>query len=159
MREPAAGQKAGQAPSSRVRPLTRSASRTRPLPPGEVLRACRSRDAQRLRQALKAFGGLVEGVGHLAFEAKIAELRGSFGEIGDMRLHVMAALTFVDELAETKRRLAVAEEELAAVRGPADDASSAGLETQMADALNKTAERLERLAKTLSVPAPAGAVA
>ena len=89
--------------------------------------------------------------------SKIAEMRGSFGEIGDMRLHVMAAITFVDELAETKKRLAAAEEELAAVRGPADDESSAGLEGQMADALNKTAERLERLAKTLSVPAPAGA--
>ena len=33
------------------------------------LRPCRCRDAQRLRQALKAFGGLVEGVGHLGFEA------------------------------------------------------------------------------------------
>ena len=55
----------------------------------------------------------LEGVA-AAFEAKIAELRGSFGEIGDMRLHVMAALTFVDELAETKKRLAAAEEELAA---------------------------------------------
>ena len=97
----------------------------------------------------------LEGVA-AAFEAKIAELRGSFGEIGDMRLHVMAALTFVDELAETKKRLAATEEELAALRGPADDEPSAGLETQMADALNKTAERLERLAKTLSVPAPAG---
>ena len=97
----------------------------------------------------------LEGVA-AAFEAKIAELRGSFGEIGDMRLHVMAALTFVDELAETKKRLAAAEEELAALPGPADDEPSAGLEGQMADALNKTAERLERLAKTLSVPAPAG---
>ena len=58
----------------------------------------------------------LEGVA-AAFEAKIAELRGSFGEIGDMRLHVMAALTFVDELAETKKRLAAAEEELAALRG------------------------------------------
>ena len=88
-------------------------------------------------------------------DERINHLRGSFGEIGDMRLHVMAALTFVDELAETKKRLAAAEEELAALPGPADDEPSAGLEGQMADALNKTAERLERLAKTLSVPAPA----
>ena len=33
-----------------------------------------------------------------AFEAKIAEMRGTFGEIGDMRLHVMAAITLADEL-------------------------------------------------------------
>ena len=92
-----------------------------------------------------------------SFDRRVEEMRSAFGEIGDMRLHVMAALTFVDELAETKKRLAAAEEELAALRGPADDEPSAGLEGQMADALNKTAERLERLAKTLSVPAPAGA--
>ncbi|HEX8666640.1 MAG TPA: cell division protein ZapA, partial [Beijerinckiaceae bacterium] len=34
-----------------------------------------------------------------AYDAKITELRGAFGEIGDMRLHVMAALTYADELA------------------------------------------------------------
>ena len=32
-------------------------------------------------------------------------LRGSFGEIGDQRLTVMAAVTVMDDLAETQRRL------------------------------------------------------
>ncbi len=40
-----------------------------------------------------------------AFDGRIEELRGAFGEIGDMRLHVMAALTVADELDETKARL------------------------------------------------------
>ena len=96
----------------------------------------------------------LEGVA-AAFESKIGELRGSFGEIGDMRLHVMAALTFVDELAESKRRVAALEEELAALRRLAStgDERTEALEAQMADALNRTAERIERLAKTLNVPA------
>ena len=92
-----------------------------------------------------------------AYDAKITELRGTFGEIGDMRLHVMAALTYADELAERRRRVAALEEELVALRklASADDERTQVLETQMADALNKTAERIERLAKTLTVPAGA----
>ena len=93
----------------------------------------------------------LEGVA-AAFEAKIAELRGSFGEIGDMRLHVMAALTFVDELAETKKRLAAAEEELAACAGPPTTSSSAGLETRWPTP--STRRRTPRApAKTASAPA------
>ena len=38
------------------------------------------------------------------FDARIAELHENFGEIGDMRLHVMAALTFLDEHDEAKKR-------------------------------------------------------
>lgn len=40
-----------------------------------------------------------------AVDAKIGELRGSFGEIGDQRITVMTALTFADELSEARRRL------------------------------------------------------
>jgi cell division protein ZapA len=100
----------------------------------------------------------LEGVA-AAFEAKIAELRGSFGEIGDMRLHVMAALTLADELAETKRRLGGIDEEIAILRelASAGGEHSEVLEAQMAEALMRTAERIERLVKTLSVPAAAQA--
>ena len=93
------------------------------------------------------------------YDAKIAELRGSFGEIGDMRLHVMAALTLADELAEAKKRLAMLEEETTALRklASAGDERSQLFETQTAEALNRTAERIERLVKTLGVPAGANA--
>ena len=40
---------------------------------------------------------------------KIDELRDSFGEIGDMRLAVMAGITVADELNEAQRRLQEAE--------------------------------------------------
>ena len=94
-----------------------------------------------------------------AYDSKITELRGSFGEIGDMRLHVMAALTLADELAETKRRLGGIDEEIAILRelASAGGEHSEVLEAQMAEALMRTAERIERLVKTLSVPAAAQA--
>jgi cell division protein ZapA len=49
-------------------------------------------------------------------DARIATLRQKFGEIGDTRLTVMAALTVADELAEATRRLRRMEEEVAAMQ-------------------------------------------
>lgn len=43
-------------------------------------------------------------------------LRGSFGEIGDQRLTVMAAVTVMDELSETQRRLKSLEAENRSLR-------------------------------------------
>jgi cell division protein ZapA len=98
----------------------------------------------------------LEGLAAL-YDGKIQEMRGSFGEIGDMRLHVMAALTLADELAETRRRMAALEQEMAALRtlAAAGGERSQALEAQLAETLVKTAERIERLAKTLSVSAQA----
>ncbi len=42
-------------------------------------------------------------------EAKIEELRGAFGEIGEQRIVVMAALTMADELFAARERIAVLE--------------------------------------------------
>ena len=38
-------------------------------------------------------------------ESRVTSLRGKFGEIGDQRLTVMAALTIADELADSERRV------------------------------------------------------
>ena len=38
----------------------------------------------------------------LAYDEQIGEMRKNFGEIGDMRLHVMAALTFADQISELR---------------------------------------------------------
>jgi cell division protein ZapA len=86
------------------------------------------------------------------YDGKIEEMRGAFGEIGDMRLHVMAALTVADELDETKERLAALESEAASLRErvEAGEARAEASEIAIADALTKTAERIERLAKTLN---------
>jgi cell division protein ZapA len=93
------------------------------------------------------------------FDGKIDELRGAFGEIGDMRLHVMAALTIADELHETKERLERLESEFAAVkqRLEAGEQRAQASEVYVTETLTRTAERIERLAKTLNPPAPAQA--
>lgn len=98
--------------------------------------------------------------GHLealaaSFDAKIKELRGSFGEIGDMRLHVMASLTMADELLETKRRIGTLETEISALKAVASAEAnrSESTDRQVADALNRTAERIERIAQRMASPA------
>ena len=89
-----------------------------------------------------------------AFDGKIQELRGSFGEIGDMRLHVMAALTMADDLLETRRRVGALESEISALRSMvnAQTGRSEAAERQLADALAHTAERIERVADGLAEP-------
>jgi len=81
----------------------------------------------------------------------IAELRQSFGEIGDQRLTVMAAITMGDDLAEAHRRIRRLEAELAAV----NDTKAAVIsryeesEASVARAVEQAADRLEGLAQKL----------
>lgn len=84
-------------------------------------------------------------------DARIADLRQSFGEIGDMRLHVMAALMIADELAEAKARLAQAESEKAALLNAAGagDAAIAAAEQRVSEAIGRAAERIQRVAQAL----------
>jgi cell division protein ZapA len=89
-------------------------------------------------------------------DRRVAELRGSFGEIGDMRLAVMAALTVSDELAEARRRIQALEAELDGAREDrsALDARMATAEGEAARMLVRAAERIERLSRDLAQPAP-----
>lgn len=85
-------------------------------------------------------------------DGKIDEMRQAFGEIGEMRLHVMAALTAVDDLFETRSRLAALEAEVADLRGlvaEADSRAEAANE-RFARAVAQAAERVERLSRTLN---------
>ena len=88
------------------------------------------------------------------YDQKIQEMRAAFGEIGDMRLHVMAAITIADQLTEAQRRITALEEEVEALRTvtAAGDERSLGLETRLAEGLARAAERIERLARTLAPP-------
>lgn len=86
-----------------------------------------------------------------AVDAKISELRENFGEIGDMRLHVMTALTFADEASELKKRLDRLEAEIATLQQEAQArAQNAEREgDQLASALDAAAQRVEALTKKL----------
>ncbi|MCB1542527.1 MAG: cell division protein ZapA, partial [Rhodoblastus sp.] len=76
----------------------------------------------------------------------------SFGEIGDQRLVVMAAITIADELAEARGRIDSLEEQIAALAEVSQDArqTRAARETHLAEALAGAAERLEKLAREMA---------
>lgn len=90
-----------------------------------------------------------------AFDAKIEEMRGAFGEIGDMRLHVMAAITMADEMNDLQKRLAAMEADLNELRSFAStgDARSQMIEARAAEGIQKAADRIERLARGMNGPA------
>ena len=85
-------------------------------------------------------------------DGRIVEMRRSFGEIGDMRLHVMAALMQADELQEVQGRLAALEQEAAALRETVESAEAvrAAAEERLAEGLVRCAERIERLSHVIS---------
>jgi cell division protein ZapA len=85
-------------------------------------------------------------------DSRIEGLRAKFGEIGDTRLTVMAALTIADSLAETGARIKRLEDELTGLqstRGESVDRSKATRDA-IAAALNAAAERIEGITKKLN---------
>ena len=84
-------------------------------------------------------------------DATIDELRGVFGEIGDQRLTVMSAITTMDRLSETERRLGVAENELLSLREANDRllARQREIEHGVAERLAEAAGRIEAVAGRL----------
>jgi cell division protein ZapA len=85
-------------------------------------------------------------------ETRIQSLRGKFGEIGDARLTVMAALTVCDELVDTSQRIRSLEDELSKLRDVRVAAVDRARDTQVAvaNALNAAAERIERTTQVLN---------
>ena len=80
--------------------------------------------------------------------AAIEQLRERFGEIGDQRLTVMAAITFADQAAEATRRVVQLEHELAEsekARETTAERGAVGAESA-ASAILAVAERIESLA-------------
>ena len=91
---------------------------------------------------------------HLALQvdSKIAELRGAFGEIGDQRIVVMAALTLADELFAIKKKLAEKDEALESARRAAAQFEIQRQEwaDQAAATLAAAAEQIEAATKALN---------
>ena len=84
-------------------------------------------------------------------ESRVTELRGKFGEIGDARLTVMAALTVCDELLDANSRLHTMEQELESARSMRTAAVDRARQTQtaVASALNAAADRIEKTTQVL----------
>lgn len=85
-------------------------------------------------------------------DRRIGGLRQSVGEIGDMRLTIMGALTLADEMQDLRNRLTAAEAEAADLRQKAVEVEQAKIaqadETETA--LVAMAERIERISRALA---------
>jgi cell division protein ZapA len=87
-----------------------------------------------------------------SLESRVESLRGKFGEIGDARLTVMAAITVCDELLDASGRIRNLEEELEALRDVRFTAADRAKATQtaVANALNAAADRIEKTTQVLN---------
>jgi cell division protein ZapA len=87
-----------------------------------------------------------------SYDQRIGELRGKFGEIGDARLMVMAAMTVADELSEAGRKMRALEEDMATHRKERMVVAGQSQATQaaIAGAFNSAAERIEAIARKLN---------
>jgi cell division protein ZapA len=85
-------------------------------------------------------------------DGRIEELRAKFGEIGDTRLTVMAALTIADELGEINARLTKLEQDLTDAHNAHAAMSEQNRTAQVAvaAAMTAAAERIESVAKKLN---------
>jgi cell division protein ZapA len=81
-------------------------------------------------------------------DAKISALRQRFGEIGDQRLIIMAAITLADERAEANTRVRELEAELARLKAPSTSAPDWA--EQVAVSLSEAARRIEHAAQDLN---------
>ena len=133
-----------------------TAERQRPPPNGDLSRVTVAINGRKFRMACEE--GQEAHLRRLAsdLDQRIGRLRSEFGEIGNTRLTVMAALTISDELVEMRGRLGVLERELAALQEARLAASDHARATQSAvsAALNAAAERIEGISRRLNRTRP-----
>jgi cell division protein ZapA len=86
------------------------------------------------------------------FDRRIGKMREDFGQIGDMRLTVMAALMLADEFSDVSKRVARLEQEVSGLQDAGATASERTQQTQAAisAALNAAAERIEGVTRSLN---------
>jgi cell division protein ZapA len=85
-------------------------------------------------------------------DARVSDLIGKFGQIGDQQLLVMVGLLLADEAAELRRRLD-AQEHLSAEHASAyeaADSAAAGVIDEMAERIEALAASVERAAEELA---------
>ncbi|MGV8839010.1 MAG: cell division protein ZapA [Bauldia sp.] len=88
----------------------------------------------------------------LGLDRKIGELRGAYGEMGDLRLIVMAAIMTADEGVESHRRVGFLEHELDRLqkRGAADEQRQESSDADLARAIGNAAKQIADLARRIN---------
>jgi cell division protein ZapA len=86
------------------------------------------------------------------FDQYVGHLKSQFGEIGDLRLTVMAGIMVMDELAEVKRKLDAREAEIGSLKSALDGETEhqQSNEQMLASTLSDLAGRLEALTGKLT---------
>lgn len=92
------------------------------------------------------------------FDRYVSHLKGQFGEIGDLRITVMAGIMVMDELSEINRKVGAMEKELATLNEGRDSAAVGARrkEELLTAAIGELTERLNGITKKLTAR-PAGA--
>lgn len=87
------------------------------------------------------------------FDRYVSYLKNSFGEIGDQRLTIMAAIMVMDELSELQKRVKGMESEIGTLRKTRDEAliKADKNDAALTGALTGLAQRMETLAESLAV--------
>ncbi len=85
------------------------------------------------------------------FNQHIDSFKGTFGEIGDNRLTVMAGIAVLDELAEAERRIAELRQDVASLThaGEALSHEAEELERKFAKRLNEAARKIEAISTVI----------
>ncbi len=91
------------------------------------------------------------------FDRYVGHLKGQFGEIGDLRITVMAGIMVMDEISELTRRVAGLESELETLHSNRDTvlAATARTEEGIAVALSEVTSRIQGIADKLTGRTPA----
>ena len=86
------------------------------------------------------------------FDRYVGHLKDQFGEIGDLRITVMAGIMITDEIAELTRRVAGLESELESLRGHRATvlAATARTEENLAAALSEVSSRIRGITDKLN---------
>ena len=85
------------------------------------------------------------------FDGKIVEMKKAFGEIGDQRLTVMAAIAMADDRSEASRKAAALEAEVASLRAAlaAAETANEAWARSVAATLDETSTRVEQTARRI----------
>jgi cell division protein ZapA len=85
------------------------------------------------------------------FNRTVLQLKGSFGEIGDNRLVVMAGIAVLDELAEAEDRIEALKQDIADLTAAGHELTSEAeeLEQKFARRLSEAARKVEAIAQAI----------
>jgi cell division protein ZapA len=85
------------------------------------------------------------------FDRYVSHLKEQFGEIGDLRVTVMAGIMIMDEVSEVTRRVSTLESELEALRSNRDTALAANARTEetLASAINEVTANIRGITEKL----------